>query len=347
MFIKYTGYIGPDSCRARLFTQFAILYRIVMKLNQPSKSPFTRVAEKVSMAWWVMLVTLVIPALVFVACTSKRIEPHPESSIPTETKVAELTFDSPSRLTGTETMSAENLQFTGKNTFTEVDNNGDGLFDALQVNIEVKTSASGEYSISGYLHKGDVIIANTPSYWSMGLTHAYFTNGAGTHNIEIAFSGELIFRSGQDGPYELSLSGVGPNAESAHETFITPAIDHTQFGEVRAVVTEATDSAIDSDNDGDFDFIKVAVAINVRVGGDYSLLGDLNLDNGSIVSAHSTSNLQAGMRTVDLQFPGAELYRSGQDGPYSGTVTLLDATDQTLQSLSFTTQAYTSSKFND
>jgi hypothetical protein len=181
----------------------------------------------------------------------------------------------------------------------------------------------------------------------MGLTHANFTNGAGTHNVDIAFSGELIFRSGQDGPYDLSLYGVGPNDESAHETFLTPAIDRTQYGEVLAVLTGATDSAVDSDNDGDFDFVKVAVDINLRTGGDFSLLGDLYLNNGSIVSAHRASNLGVGMHTVELQFPGSELRRSGQDGPYSGSVSLLDATGHILQSLSFTTQPYTSSSFSD
>lgn len=293
------------------------------------------------------IIVLVVVATVFVGCTTIVMESHPVSSTPTETTMAEVPSDSPTRVSGTETMSAQTLQFTGNNTFTGVDDDGDGLFEALLVNVEVQTSVSGEYSISGFLEKGNTSIANTPSFWSMGLTHATFANGAGTHSVDIAFSGEMIFRSGQDGPYDLSLSGVGPNSESAQATFSTPAIDHTAYGEVPATLTGVTDDAVDTDSDGDFDLVRVSVDVTVRAGGDFSLLGDLNLDNGSIVPAHSASNLGVGTHTVDLQFPGSVLRRSGQDGPYSGTVSLIDATGHTLQSLSFMTQSYTSSSFDD
>jgi hypothetical protein len=291
--------------------------------------------------------TLFTIVVILAGCSHKGKTQPVSSSIPTEIKMAELPLDPQTELSDTTNMSAQNLQFTGNNTFTEVDNNGDGLFEALQVNVEVQTSASGEYTIFGVLEKGGTNIADRPTFESMLFTAATFTNGAATHNVDLAFSGEQIFRSGQDGPYDLFLLGVGPNNESAEGTFPTPAIDHTLYGEVSAVLTGATASAVDTDNDGDFDFIKVAVDIDVRIGGDFSLQGDLSKKNVSIVEAGSASNLGAGMHTVDLQFPGSELRRSGQDGPYSGTVNLLDATGHTLQSLSFATQSYASGSFND
>ncbi|KPK08030.1 MAG: hypothetical protein AMJ56_12285 [Anaerolineae bacterium SG8_19] len=102
-------------------------------------------------------------------------------------------------------------------------------------------------------------------------TTATFANGSATHKIDIAFSGEQIFRSSQDGPYDLVLFGVGPSNESAQATFSTPAIVHTKYGEVPAVLTAATNSAVDVDNDGDFDFVNVAVNINVRVAENFRL----------------------------------------------------------------------------
>lgn len=241
----------------------------------------------------------------------------------------------------------QNFLFTGNNTFTEVDANGDGIYEALQVTVEVHTSASGEYSISGSLGRGNTSVATTPSFEHQGVTHASFTSGAGVsrHKVNIAFSGEQIFRSGLDGPYDLFLSGVGPDTAFAQETFTTSAIDHTRYGEVPVVLTTATDRAIDSDNDGDFDFLTVEITINVRVGGKFFLQSDLSKNNVSIVGAGSVFNLETGKRLVSLQFSGLELRRSGQDGPYSGTVSLIDATGHTLQSISFTTQSYRSSSF--
>lgn len=297
------------------------------------------------MVRWVIIVTASALVIVFTACTGMGIETHPVSSVPTETKMAELPSDPPARLSGTKTISAQNPQFTGNNTFTDVDNNGDGLFEALLVNVEVQSSAPGEYSIFGVLQKGGADIANRPAFESMMFTTATFANGSATHKIDIAFSGEQIFRSSQDGPYDLVLFGVGPSNESAQATFSTPAIVHTKYGEVPAVLTAATNSAVDVDNDGDFDFVNLAVNINVRVAENFRLQGDLSKNNASIVGAGGVFDLGSGTHTVDLQFPGSALRQSGEDGPYDGTVNLIDATGHTLQSLTFVTQAYESDTF--
>lgn len=298
------------------------------------------------MVRWVIIVTASALVIVFTACTGMGIETHPVSSTPTETKMAELPSDPPARLSGTKTISAQNPQFTGNNTFTEVDNNGDGLFEALLVNVEVQSSAPGEYSIFGVLQKGGADIANRPAFESMMFTTATFANGSATHNIDIAFSGEQIFRSSQDGPYDLVLFGVGPSNESAQATFSTPAIVHTKYGEVPAVLTAATYSAIDINDDGDFDFVNLAVDINVRVAENFRLQGDLSKNNASIVGAGGVFDLGSGTHTVDLQFPGSALRQSGEDGPYDGTVNLIDATGHTLQSITFVTQAYESDTFS-
>lgn len=242
-------------------------------------------------------------------------------------------------------MNTQNLHFTGNNAFTEVDEDGDGVFETLRVSVEVQTTAPGEHSIFGILRKAGVDIANRPAFESMLFTSATFNEAAGTHTVDLDFSGEQIFRSGEDGPYDLFLSSVGPNDESAQETFSTPAIDHTKYGELPAVLIGATDSGIDIDNDGEVDFVKVAVDINVRVAGDFSLQGDLSKNDVSIVGSYGVFNLGLGTHTVELEFPGSVLRRSGEDGPYTGTVNLLDATGHTLQSLAFPTQAYTSSTF--
>ena len=69
-------------------------------------------------------------------------------------------------------------------------------------------------------------------------------------------------------------------------------------------------------------------------------------EDTSIAGAGSAFNLGTGMDTLILQFSGLTLRQSRVNGPYDGTVNLMDATGHTLQSLAFVTKDYAWDSFS-
>ena len=216
---------------------------------------------------------------------------------------AALPIDLQTGLTAPGIMKVQSLTFTGNNTFTEVDDNGDGFFEALRATVEVQTTTPGAHSVLGILRKGGVDIANRPAFESVLFTSATFDEAAGTYTVDLDFSGEQIFRSGEDGPYDLFVFSIDPNNDSADDTFTTPFFDHTDYGEVPATMTGVTDAAVDTDSDGDFDLVRVSVDVTVRVGGDFSLQGDLSKGGASLVGAGSAVSLTPGTHRPSMKPP--------------------------------------------
>ena len=122
------------------------------------------------------------------------------------------------------------IKFTGNVTYRTVDKNGDGIAEQLAADVEVEILTAGEYTVVGRLKKGGQMIANRPNFDSMLFSKAPLNGAPGLHSVSLTFSGEQIFQSGTDGPYDLALVAVGASSH-AKVTVPTPAYSHTQFGE--------------------------------------------------------------------------------------------------------------------
>jgi hypothetical protein len=299
--------------------------------------------EKVDIGRWTIIVVAAILAMGLCSCVTREKKSPPAGAVPARTQV--LSPEPTGTLSRPETASSPALRLAGNMAFTAVDANRDGLNEALVVTVEVQTAVAGQYAVSGYLQKDGSLVANRPRFETALDSRAAFEDGAGTHAVDISFSGEQIFRSGEDGPYDLFLSVIGPDRAFARETFTTPAVVHTQYGEIPYRLTGASDSALDSDNDGDFDVVNLAVGVTVRVPGAFTLQGAVSDRDNTIAVASGEFEPGVGTHTVDLQIPASALRHAGEDGPYEATVSLIDASGHTLESILFTTQAYALDRF--
>jgi hypothetical protein len=242
-----------------------------------------------------------------------------------------------------------NIKFTGNTTFNTVDDNGDGLAEAIIAVVEVEILVGGEYSFIGSLKKNGQNIANRPFFESAGFSNATLNEAPGFYTISLGFSGEQIYRSGKNGPYELELFAVGANGffAIAPPTFTKP-YDYRKFSEVEGTIMSITDVAIDDDGNGKLDFIETTVTVKIRTAGDYQLQGNLsNKEDISIINVlESFTKLVRGTHTLKLQFPGQNIRRSGLDGPYQGVVNLIESSKQhTIGSIELVTQSYLSNTF--
>ncbi len=235
--------------------------------------------------------------------------------------------------------------FTGNVTFTKIDRNGDGVAEALRAEFEVRSSGSERITILGLLAKGDSPVANGPRVDSELFSFVTLDGSPGLQMAALLFSGEQIFQSGMDGPYELELL-VSSEGWIDATTVATPALDHRQFGELGAAITGVTESAVDADQDGVFDAIELDVEVQVRVGGAYRAHANLSKSGTALASAGASDTLGLGRQRMTLRFPARSIRRSGSDGPYKGVVTLWDAQGNPLSSASLQTRPYQASDFS-
>jgi hypothetical protein len=239
---------------------------------------------------------------------------------------------------------APGLRATGKVDVSSADDDGDGLLEAAVVHVELEVLSAGEYSLSGTLEKNGRAVSHRPSWDSVRSSHTTFSAAPGIGRTSLAFSGEEIFRSGEDGPYDLRLVALGANGANVLEVR-TPVVDHRKFGEIGASIMGAGETAVDEDGDGQFDSIRVTADVAVRVAGRYQL--DASLSKGGTTLAHVSElfSLTPGARQPQLRVPGLSLLRSGWDGPYEGTVTLHDERRGNLGGAHFISRAYASAAF--
>lgn len=245
---------------------------------------------------------------------------------------------------GAQTSGAATVGLALADTWTArgVDSNGDGLFDALALDLQLDVAAAGDYILSGYLEKaGQFITDRSSAVSSAPFCVAVHADQAGTVSATVLFCGEDIFQSGLDGPYTAYLTiGDGTSLIDSGD-FEISGFTCAQFGETPLQISGAADSGYDQDADGKYDDLVVSVTLDARAAASGWLGGALYSSTGEFIADASASvNVAVPGGTVDLVFDGTQILRSGFDGPYVFQATLLDDTLVQIASYSSNTQAY-------
>lgn len=224
--------------------------------------------------------------------------------------------------------------------FEPLDQDGNSVFEQLQARALLDFPGAGFYFIQATLTKDGVLIANRASLEDSRPVSLFFdAPGAGPHEISLRFSGEQIFESGVDGPYELRLQAVGPGGVNFAVSAISPPLDHTRFGERPLLILSGTDQGIDTDADGLFDLLRVNVDLRVFSAGDYQIKATLLGTASSIQNLLLPVTLVQGNQSLTLDFAGVAIYRAQLDGPYQIVVNMAQ-NDTTVASRVLTSQPY-------
>jgi hypothetical protein len=243
------------------------------------------------------------------------------------------------------------VAFTGTFTDTVVDVNSNGLYDFLQIGVELDVQDDKEYTLIGELQgfNGTNIVT----------AQKIFSQTLGTQTIDLDFDGQMIFFNRQGGPYYLKSLRV-EDAAGERQDFIQdaytadPSVLLTYSMFEHGPNTLASDSysnqGLDVDSDGDYDYLRVGLLVTVETEGEYLLQAVLKDSSGDKIAdlAHNV-NLAAGSWGVNLDFSGGDIYGHGVDGPYQVTsVSLFDTTGALLdhQPTAHTTNAYSYSDFS-
>ncbi len=138
--------------------------------------------------------------------------------------------------TGTYLFERNSIIFTGNNSISTTDPNGNGKYDSLRVTAEVNLLDAGNYiwqarlvdptgaEVANY----NVITTLPPSSQSVNISTA------GTYSLVFNFDGQLISRSGKNGPYTVETAvvystDVAANATAVNNLITSAAYLYTQF----------------------------------------------------------------------------------------------------------------------
>jgi hypothetical protein len=237
------------------------------------------------------------------------------------------------------------LHFTGLAAFSLVDDDADGIMDALAADVGYTTSVPARFVVSGTLRGGTQTISIRPRVDSENFGDVYYAGASGTHTAHLEFSGEDIFAHGLNGPFRLYLTGSDSTGVQDTLTVSTPSYSFTQFGELPIAITSSADQGVDIDADGLFDSLRVSVTVAARHAGTFALVGGLFADTTSIATASRTVSAATGTQTITLAFPGKAIRAGGVNGPYSCALTFTDTLGQAVAQRVHTTQSYAATNF--
>lgn len=194
-----------------------------------------------------------------------------------------------------------------------VDNNGNGLFDNLNIAFDVEVATSGRYGLVGLL--------NDSSGKRIELVNKRFELQAGINRVELAFDGLEINRHGVNGPYNFSIGLFEEDGwvldfkENAHQTAIYNYMDFE--GQQASFSGSFSDAAEDSNGDGVFDNLMIDVGVDVKKSGTFLIEGFLYAEGDNPLSfATTNATLAEGLNEVKLTFSGSSIAFGEWDGQY-------------------------------
>jgi len=227
-----------------------------------------------------------------------------------------------------------------------VDIDGDGLYEYLGVSVGINVTSAGNYTAFGELNFNNTFITTRRSGNNQAGEFYSFSAGIGIKTINLSFSGNDIFKSGMSGSYNVSLILLNINSSLVdNKTYCTSTYCFSQFREVPAFITGATDYGEDLDHDGLFDILVVKIDVNASRIMDCTVNGILGINATLVSSAFNKTSLKVGTNVIRLNFDGREVMKSMMNGPYTLTVSLSDNRSLEIDSKEFSTQTYNYSQF--
>lgn len=230
---------------------------------------------------------------------------------------------------------------TGNYTDAGVDTDADGDFDSLQLSVGVQVAEAATYNVVAWLEDG----AGTQIAWAK----TYGPLNIGTHSVALLFDGSIIRQSGRNGPYriarvELRTGDRDVLVDTATYPHVTQVYQYTDFDPLDAAFTGVySDAGVDSNTDGLYDLLRIGIELDVQVAGDYAIIGELAGD-APITVASKTVTLGTGKQTISLDFSGALIFQSRQNGPYH--LKALRIENSAADGIDFQGDAYTTSAYD-
>ena len=238
-------------------------------------------------------------------------------------------------------------KFTGNFNDYGVDTDEDGLYDHLEVEVEINVTKEGEYELEGdlqYYNEKEGYWEGIDSDWN----ETYLE--VGIQNITLQFDGIRIYNSKYSGCFRvwLRLYETEEGNRIDEIEYFTNDYDYMDFRKPPAEFAPGfNDYGLDTDGDSVYDYLVIEKEIKVREAGNYRLSGWLESPSGEWIGSDSNyTYLDVGLHSMKFQFYGPDIYNSGESGKFNVDMDLYDTKDgRRLDSTTSTTSYYSYTDF--
>jgi hypothetical protein len=237
------------------------------------------------------------------------------NDIPLSRTYSYTLFDDGAALTG-------NIYSEGKDT------DGDGLFNYLELTVEINVTDEAEYQLD--MNMLSVSEPYNVSRYGQGYVPAWNSTKAhlspGLQNLTISFFGALIYSS-----HAINISKVDSIMlaiwvdsqfyviDSASSILLTRAYSYLEFDRLAYFTGRVFDMAVDSDGNSRYDYLQLRVEVNITEAGYYNVIVQNLLGNLSgTISAYATTfaYFDVGVQLANLAVYGPAIYMAHVDPVY-------------------------------
>ena len=245
------------------------------------------------------------------------------------------------------------LYFTNQVDFTPLYPTPGGYYLNLEAKVQVLVVEAGEYHFKGALYRGDKLIAFRPDIHTMAVTESRLQADAGLHHVNLTFSGEEIYQSRTNGPYELRIAAhsthdpeslASMELHSFSEPVLTADYQFSQFGQKTAFMLGEPEVSTPRGPKG-YPNLEISTKLFVRERGDFAIQARLSVGGQTLGYSGVRETLGTGNRTVTLTFDGADIEEHHLDGTYRVGVNLFDSDQIVLSSWEDAVGSYTADQF--
>ncbi len=209
------------------------------------------------------------------------------------------------------------IRFTGNVKFDTRSWDEDEHVNQLVAVAEIEVLVSGEHTLLGGLFHEDEPVATRTFWRAVKPPGTTVSGGPGEYRVRFRFSGEEIYKSGKDGPWELRVRLADSDTELRTET---PEFDHEDFGELSGRIL-GVDAWRHDPGEGGRSSLRVGVAIEARENGLLAVQARLSKGANTVAYDGHKEELFTGKHTLDLELPIVE----DSKGPHTLTVVLYDS----------------------
>jgi len=215
-----------------------------------------------------------------------------------------------------------------------VDIDDDGIYDSLDIGVEVNVTTAGTFKIevSGLLDPSSELIDVS----NQNSTHL----DAGVQVVYVSLDGASIYESWL-APVNVSSVTLydesGNLLDSLSDISLSGSYYFVDFGLLPATLTGTIyDEGVDTDGDELYDYLSVGVEVNVTTAGTYTVdaggLYDaaINYVSGSVVNS---TYLDVGIHVVYVAIKGTEIYAETVNPTTIASIFLYDESNKTLSHL--------------
>lgn len=193
-----------------------------------------------------------------------------------------------------------------------VDTNGNGLYDYLEVDVEVNVTVAGNFQVRarGLVDQFDNFL---PVFnYSQGFLDA------GVQYLNLSFFGPAIFGSRLN-PQKVSSIELDTGdymsmyLGSIYNVALSRVYSYNEFDPYAFLTGRISDRGVDSDGDGLFNYLEVGIEFNVTQAGEYRVSAQGLMEKSVIMTNYLSDyhyeegNFTPGVHTVYMNFSGSEI----------------------------------------